>query len=214
MIAKTPNLPYTFSIFILAFIVGIVCGEDYRDKVANYELLSGHSRKSIFFARSLMGIIVGAFFTTILCLVPIIAGNVIAGWGSCLDRGDVIARYLLFFFPFLRLGAFFAVLTFLVKNPYVIMAAGFIIGEVNLMIGDMVTHSSSLYISLFNIKLLTEFDDWAIYNIDPVKGIVEYTAYNSSLTSGLVVGTIVVSLLMTGFYLFMGYSLFRRDEMN
>ena len=44
MLASNPELIYQFPIFILALIVGTICGEDYKDKVANYEVLSGHSR--------------------------------------------------------------------------------------------------------------------------------------------------------------------------
>ena len=50
--------------------------------------------------------------------------------------------------------------------------------------------------------------------MDPAQGIVNYSSYSSGLTSELVVGTIAVSLIMTAFYLFMGYALFRRDELK
>ena len=128
--------------------------------------------------------------------------------------GDVIVRQLLFFFPFMRLGAFLVVLTFLIKNPYIIMAAGFVIGNAGMMLQEMFGIPNSLYISIFNMGLLTEYGGWSIYNIDPGVGVVYYHAYDSSLTIGLVVGTVVVSLVMTAFYLFMGYALFRRDELN
>ena len=214
MIADAPTVTVDFPLFMLAFIVAIICGEDYMDKVANYEILFGHSRKSIFFARSLMAVITASILALILCFIPIIAGCIKGGWGSTLELKDVVLRQLLFVFPFLRLAAFLVVLTFLIKNPYIMMAIGFVIAMSMEMISSMLDHSKSLYLSLFNIGLLTRYDGWSIYNVDPNLGIVNYHSYISALSPGVVIGTIAVSLAMTAFYLFMGYALFRRDELN
>lgn len=214
MLAGNPNITYEIQLFVLGFVVALICGEDYKDKVANYEVMSGHSRISIFFARSLMGIIAGTIMAEILSFVPIITGILIDGWGSELVLSDILIRHLLFIFPYLRLAAFFALLTYLVKNPYVIMAAAFLIATLSVLIIGMVEHSKSFFVSLFNFVLLTNYDGWSIYNLDPEKGIVKFFSYNSSVSSEMIIGTIVVSLIMTGIYLFMGYALFRRDELN
>ena len=214
MLADIHEVTYEFPIFILALIVGIICGEDYKDKVANYEVLSGHSRKSIFFARTLMGIIIGSVFATLLCFVTILTAWLKTGWGDSLVFGDVMIRTCLMIFPMLRLAAFFAVLTFLIKNPYIIMAIGFITCMSPALLNNMLAHSKSIFVSIFNMALLCDYKGWSIYNIDPSEGIVYYNSYESSVSSGLVIGTIVASLVMTVFYLFMGYALFRRDELN
>ncbi|MBO4864693.1 MAG: hypothetical protein J5517_10015 [Eubacterium sp.] len=206
-------LTYEFPIFILTLIVGVICGEDYRDKVANYEVLSGHSRKSIYLARSLFAIFSAAALCLILSFIPLIAGNLYMGWGSTLKLGDVVARYLLLFFPYLRLAAFLAMITFLIKNQYIMMALGFLIMFGSTLLSDLLG-ASNYYVSIYNFKMLTEYKSWSIYNIDPVRGLIDYHAYDSSLTSGMVIGTIAVSLAMTAFYLIMGYALFRRDELS
>ncbi len=214
MLADNPTISYLFPIFMAAFIVGIICGEDYKDKVANYEILSGHSRKCVFFARSLMAIIVAALACTFLCFMPLIAGCIAGGWGNTLELSDVVIRQLLFFFPFLRLAAFLVVLTFLIKSPYIMMAIGFVITMSVPSLDSLLTHTKSLYLSIFNFGFLTDYRGWSIYNIDPNIGIVKYSTFDSSLSSGLIVGTIIVSLAMTVFYLFMGYALFRRDDLH
>ena len=214
MVAENPLLIYEFPIFMLSIIVGIICGEDYKDKVANYEVLSGHSRKSIFFARSLMGIIVGSVLSTILCIVPLIVGIIVDGWGDALVLSDVIIRILLLFFPMFRLAAFLALITFLVKNQYVMMASGFVIMMGCSLLQTVITDSKNIFISIFNMALLLSFDSWSIYNLDPVNGLVTYNSYVSTVTPELVIGTITASLVMTAFYLFMGYALFRRDDLS
>ena len=72
MLADNPVMSYEFSIFIIALVVGIICGEDYKDGVANYEVLSGHSRLSIFLARSLFGIITSSILAMVLSFIPMI----------------------------------------------------------------------------------------------------------------------------------------------
>ena len=214
MLAENDTLPYEFQIFIVAIVVGIICGSDFPDKVANYEILSGHSRKSIYLARAVMAICTAAILATILAFVPMVVGNAVFTWGNKLVLSDVIIRTLLLFFPFARIAAFMVVMTFIVKNPHIIMASGFVIMIGVGVIGDMTGNKGSFLISLYNMKLLCSYDGWSTYNLDPIKGIVEYYAYNSAVTASLVRGTIGVSLLMIIFYLFMGYALFRRDEMN
>ena len=214
MLADNPVMSYEFSIFIIALVVGIICGEDYKDGVANYEVLSGHSRLSIFLARSLFGIITSSILAMVLSFIPMISGTIINGWGEHLKLGDVIVRLLLLFFPYLRLAAFLAVITFLVKNHFVIMASGFVIMMGGTLLSDILSDTCNPYISIFNMKWLMSYDGWSIYNLDPGQGIAYYNSYNSGLTSELVVETIVISLIMTVLYLFMGYALFRRDELK
>lgn len=214
MVADGGLIAYEFPLFVLALIVGTIVGEDYRDKVANYEVMSGHSRKSIFLARSLMATFLAAFACSVLTFIPMLAGSVFADWGNTLVMRDVVIRYLLMFFPFLRLAAFLTVLTFIIKNNYVVMAVGFGMIFVNSFISEMMKNSKGFFISLFNLKLLTSYDGWNIYNVDPQAGVVNYSSYISSVSTKLVIGTIAVSLLMTAFYLFMGYALFRRDDLN
>ena len=79
---------------------------------------------------------------------------------------------------------------------------------------EMLSNSSNFFVSIFNFKLLTSYDGWSIYNVDPQSGIVQYNSYIGGLSPSLVIGTIMASLLMTAFYLFMGYSIFRRDDLN
>ena len=141
-------LTYEFPIFILTLIVGVICGEDYRDKVANYEVLSGHSRKSIYLARSLFAIFSAAALCLILSFIPLIAGNLYMGWGSTLKLGDVVARYLLLFFPYLRLAAFLAMITFLIKNQYIMMALGFLIMFGSTLLSDLLG-ASNYYVSIY-----------------------------------------------------------------
>ena len=202
------------SAFIAALAVGIICNDDHIDKTINYEILSGHSRLSIFMARSLFGILFAAAAATMINFFPLAAGSMLKGFGDMSRFKDVILRQLLCFFPYLRFAAFVTVICFIIKNSYVVFAAGFLISEIGIGLVDFFDHGRSLYTSVFNIGLLGDFGAWEIYNLDPVNGVVYYGRYKSELDMDVIVGTILVSLIMTAFYLFMGYGIFRRDDMD
>ncbi|MCR5213699.1 MAG: hypothetical protein K6E10_04735 [Eubacterium sp.] len=214
MLADNPVILYQFGIFLLSIIVGTICGEDYKDKVGNYEILFGHSRRSIYVARTLFACIVSGILCTSLSFVPIITGNIIGQWGNGLSLSHVVIRNLLMIFPYVRLAAFLAMITFIIKNNYIIMASGFFLMMIISVVDAVMENGRSLYLSIFNLGLLTDYQGWNIYNIDPVSGIVEYNSYDSSISTGNIVGTILVSLIMTAFYIFMGYTLFRRDDIS
>ena len=214
VIAENGTVYWGLSGFIVALAVGIICDDDHMDKTINYEILSGHSRFSIFMARSLFAILFAASAATVINFVPLAAGTMLKGFGDMLVLKDVIIRQLMCFFPYLRLAAFFTVICFIIKNSYVVMAAGFLISEIGMALVDILDHGKSIYTGIFNLGLLGDFSAWVIYNLDPANGIIYYGRFKSELEMDVIVGTIVVSLVMTVFYLFMAYGIFRRDDMD
>ena len=213
-ILNNPTLPTTFSIFIIGFIVAAFCGEDFKDKTGNYEIMSGHSRMEIFLGRSIPAIIVAGIGGTLLSFVPLIAGSIIFGTGDFVPVGDIIIRQLLFTFPFMRLAAFFVLITFMVKSNFVTMILGFLVFNAHAVMSDMVTDSKSYLMSLFNLNLLTDYPGWSLYNVSGNGGIVEYTAYKSAVAPGLIIGTIAVSVLMIFVYMLAGYAFFKKDDIG
>ena len=211
MLAENPDITYLLGILFVGVIIGFLTGQDFGDKVINYEMMSGHSRKSIMLARGVFGAVVTAAVLTLISFVPMLVGNIMSEWGDSLRLSDVVVRQLLFFFPFLRLSAFIICIMFIFKNQYVVMASGyFLIMFVNLV----KAFPKSFYSSFSNLELLTSYKGWHIYNIDPAEGIVEYSSFNSNLDFRMVFGTITVSIIMTAFYLMLAYAVFRHDDVS
>ena len=211
LLAESPDITYLLGILFIGVIIGFLSGQDFGDKVINYEMMSGNSRKTIILARGLFGIVVTATALTLVSFVPIIVGNIFFEWGDSLRLSDVVVRQLLFFFPFLRLSAFIICIMFIFKNQYVVMASGYFL----LMFVNLVkAFPKSFYSSFSNLELLTSYKGWHIYNIDPAEGIVEYSSFNSSLDFRMVFGTITVSIIMTAFYLMLAYAVFRHDDVS
>ncbi len=209
------SITYIFPLTVTALVVGIVICPDLKDKVANYEILSGHSRISVYLARVLCAIIPAAFLSYFLTFLPMISGILFWGWGDRLDLTDVLLRQALFIFPFIRLAAFTCVLAFMIKSEYAMIAIGVAYSFGTLFLSGIFEEaSSSVFVSIYNFSYLMGFDRWTIYNISPESGIIRYASATGSISSEMIVSTITASMLMTLVYVVLGYALFRRNEMN
>lgn len=211
---SSPTLMFMYPIFIIGAVTGIVCCSGMRDKVANYEILAGHSREQFYFARFICSVLLATLLAFSMSFIPMIFGNIIFGWGEKLAFFDIFARQLLFVFPFVRLAAFFVCVSFAVKNELAMIAAGFgmcIATPVMLsFFGDV---PGSVFVSIYNLNYLMDMTDWGIYNVSPA-GIKEYKTIVSTINPDMVTGTIAVSLLMTVIYMILGYGLFRRSDLD
>ena len=185
-----------------------------RDKVSNYEILSGHSREQFYFTRFICSVIIASLLGFSLSFVPMIFGNLVFGWGDKLVFSEVLTRQLLFIFPFIRLSAFFVCLSFLVKNDLAMIGAGFGAGLATpVLLSFFGKAADSVFISIYNLNYLTDFVNWEIYNVSN-EGITEYKTGVSTIEPGMVIGTIVISLLMTAVYMILGYGLFKRSDIE
>ena len=80
------------------------------------------------------------------------------------------------------------------------MAVGVLLGVGSLLSFTIFsTISSSMYLSIYNLKHLSDYITWQIYNVNS-EGVFKYYTGNSTITSELVIGTIGVSLLMIVIY--------------
>ena len=214
MLSEAKNTTFLFAEFFVIAAVGIIIGSDFKDKVANYELMSGHSRIQVYLARSVFAVILSALLGTVLAFVFLVTGNIFFGFGGRLVLSDVILRTFLYLFPFLRVAAFTVILTFTIKNQYVVMGIGYGIETLNSVFSGVVSDHDNLLTANFNLNLLADYDGWSVYNLSSTDGIVNYACYDSSLSSGAIVGTILVSVIVMVVYLIIGYGLFRRDDLN
>ncbi len=210
---ENSTLTFVFQLIFLGLSVGIICSGDMKDKVANYEVLSGHSRLQVYMARFISSVLMGTVLTMVLSFLPVLVGTAVYGWGDRLSFSEVMIRQCLYVFPYLRLTSFLVFLSFIVRNKYVMMAVGVLLGVGSLLSFTIFsTISSSVYLSIYNLKYLSDYITWQIYNVNS-EGVFKYYTGNSTITSELVIGTIGVSLLMIVIYGIAGYAVFRKSEM-
>ncbi len=193
MIISSPNLIFTMPLMFLGIFIGTICGEDFKDKCAYYELLSGKGRFVSFLSRALFSVLTGAVLMTVAGFATLIFAKTAFSWGNLVAYKDVLVQTGLLFFPYLRYSAFLVMMTFLIRNPYVIYGIGFLMLSF-LTIGENFLRDISDHTSAF-------FEAFDLY-----KDISNQT--KTAFT------TSVVSSVVTVIYLLIAYLVYRRKDLN
>lgn len=212
---KNPDFMVSFGMLTIGLWVGYTCGMDFKDKVGNYEVMYGHSRLQVYAGRFIPGCFVSAISATILVFVTFLAGGLFVGFEGGEDTVNLCIRCALTIFPYLRMSAFLVCLAFMIRNPYIIMSLGYGLFMAYAATSSLELKLSRLTIgSITNLRGLVDCSGWSIYNLDPAKGIVTYGTFDTGLSVGLVLGTIVSSLVMMGIYFIIGYLFFTKSDLD
>lgn len=193
----------------IAAVVAQICGQDFVDKTANYELMSGRRRYQSYFGRVIPSVIIGTIGWFIIAVTPVITVTIIRGWGDKISVWEVVIRYALMLFPAIRVACEFVFFTFLIKNPYIVMGLGYLYSMVSIY-AEMLPSDGFIFLGSTNIILLSMIDVWTTYGLE---GKVNFI-YDAALSSSDVIGTIVVSVVVSAAALLLGYVFFKNDDMN
>lgn len=199
---------------VLVILVSRICGWDAGDKTMNYEILAGHSRAEVYFGRVIMSVIWGLGSGIAMLVLPVLGITLINGWGDSMNLGEAAICCVLFLFPMFRLICEFAMLTFLLRDCYKAMLAGWVFFAVS-MIGIMVYEGLTdrvltVQLVITNMREVIGFDNFKLEYI----GGEDIPVYMTGMDASLVMGTILVSLLAGGACLAVGYVMFKNQDMN
>lgn len=191
-----------------------ICGWDYADKTMNYEILSGHKRKDIYWGRFLVSMSWVTAITYIFLVIPLIVMTIINGWGDNLDLKNLIIRYALLIFPLFRSVCEYTLLTFIIKNGYLSLIFGFILADgvfgITMLLDEFNDIKTTVWITLTNFTELVTFSN---YTFGYVNG-EDICVYESALEPSVIIGTIAVSLIAGFICLFGGYLYFKKSDVN
>lgn len=211
--ATQEGVTISFPIFFLIVATGQICGADFLDKTQNYELMIGHRRRDVFLGRVIPALLVGGVGALFLTILPVGIYAALYGWGTKVALSQVLLRWMLMLPPYLRMVCEFAFLTFLIKNPYVVMGLGYVVFMISTMMSSMTTNVveiGSMVLGINNLSLLLAVSKWETYGLG---GDTNYI-FDASLRGGIVWGTILFSLMMGLAALYLGYVFFQNDDMN
>ena len=204
------NLVGAMTVGLMFVIISVprICGWDFTDKTTNYELMSGHIRREVYFSRIAVSLLVGVIGWIILFCAPLAVTSIINGWGEKLPASAAVLRSILMLFPIIRLSCELACLTFILKNPYITMGIGYVM--LMLEISPMLSIKNSFLLGISNLSLLGTVEVWTTYGLD---GKMNYI-YDAYLGAGDIAGTILISLGVSLLALFIGYIFFKNDDIN
>ena len=204
---------YTIMILgIMIFSCKLVAG-DAGDKTINYELMNGHSREKVFFARVINGFFWSVIFVMITIFLPYVVVCYINGCGDNCSLNEMLIRNGLLFFPILRLSALFMLITVLADSCGAGIGVSYLIILIEAVF-DFVLDASKdkgeyFYLfSLSNITKLTEVNNsWQTVKEGRVINWFDFSTSNEMVRK-----TCYVSLVMAAIYIMGAYLYFKKKD--
>lgn len=183
-------------------IGGIIIGSDFNDKTLNYEVMSGHNKKEIYFSRMIVAFST-AFIATIIAInVPVIVVSAIGGWGDVISLRSYIFRIVMIILPVFKFIALMQLLCFVMRNYFAAIAIGFVVVFFEVMITGFI----DLPRWINNLLIVTSFSKLLGYvsNVNELTGSVSYISRisNSDLAVVISINLIMGLLFMIGGYIY------------
>ena len=202
-------------IFGLLILSCIASSADAGDKTLNYEIMAGHSRSRIFFARTIAGVFWGVILLALLYYYPLVLFGCIGGWYKGINPGDILLRCLLSLLPLFRTAAFCIMLSSVLRSAGKGIGFTFLALEAVTMIWEIIAdvlnisdHAVPWIIGMTNVVELHTLTNARDYVIEGEK----VTVYQTGLDPKLVIPTVVVSLVMGSIYLAAAYIDFNKRD--
>ncbi|MBQ8967789.1 hypothetical protein [Ruminococcus sp.] len=200
-----PVLAMEFMSFFSCFIAA----EDFGDKTANYELMSGRLRSQSFLARVITIILANTLLGLFMMTLPLLIYTAITGWGDSVTVATAAQRILLMVFPFFRISCFFTLAAFIIRRPGIAFIACY--GAMNLpLLLPVNNESTGVMLTLSTSRKLLHFDYWATFGLERDAQAI----YDQGLDSAFVIRCIIVSLAVGAAYIGLAYSYFHKDDIE
>lgn len=217
VVANMGNMYCITGMIVILVTVANVVGKDFTDKTLNYEILSGHSRREVFFGRFIVAAIagmVGSFL--VMVLIPVVL-TLVFGWGTTMNLQGVISRYALVFITLFRIVCELTFVTILTKNPYLTYLTGFVFAYIQFIVSmakmefpDWFANKNSVLFSVWHCLDLLNFQDWTTFLPDESGQIL----FQSAVEPPTVFLSIGTSLTAGVIIMILSYVFFRHSDLN
>ena len=207
-----------FTVWVIAIMIisCIVASADAGDKTIYYEIMAGHSRSRIFFARIISALAWGVLLCAATFYLPLVYYGLINGWPTeGIKISDIILRCLLSLMPMFRIAAFCIMMSVVFRSAGKGIGFSYLLIEVEVLIIEILHEFykklDKAYLSgMYNVMDLLTFDNSRNYVINGVKVDV----YDTAVSGKQALMTIAVSLITGGIYLTAAYLEFTKRDRN
>ena len=200
--------------FVLLFVVlttAEICGNDFADKTINHDLLSGHTRKEVFFGRVIVAMGVSFIGAALLILVPLFIFYGAGYWGNTLDFSGALFRNLLCLLPIMKVCIEVIFLTCILKNGLFSAVLGSILIIVISMANGMGTITCPYLFSVTNIGQVLHFHGEGVMC---AKDLKEFISYEVALEPDVLLSTCLYSTIIGAMVLVLAYKVFEKDDLR
>lgn len=200
----------SFGVFIIVSIgASCVSGWDFDDNTINYEILYGHSRCQVYWARTFTAVVFGIISGILFIITPSLIFTIINGWGYAIPLKEAVIRCLLALFPILRISAFAVFLSFLVRKSWGAGIICFFALYIEIII-SLFKESESHYMASENLLEILSFSNMA-YGFANGEDVM---IFKDTLSGQFIGITVILSVVMFAGTLWAGYALFRKRNLQ
>lgn len=203
-----------FGLLAIMVIVANVMGKDFADKTLNYEILSGHTRKEVFFGRLVVATIPGVLCSFLTIIAFPLTLTLINGWGNTMELSGVLVRFGLIFLTLFRIAFELAFLTTLTKNHCITYLISYVLSMVQVFLLTAQTYFEDFAVTpllpVANCLNLLTFQDWTTFYLDETDQIL----YSSAVSSEMALWAIIPSVVIGGVMILLSYVFFKHDDLN
>lgn len=200
----------TFAQMFLMLNTCYICTMDFGDKTANCELVTGHTRSEVFSARIIVSLISSVAGFLLCFIVPAVVGSIIWGWGSCVYLSEMIFRWFMLIFPAARIVFEVAALSFIIRKPSAAFITVFMAYScINAGISFAETSGANCILGITNMNELSVVNGWFTYGLDKT-----WITFDAAVDPSLIAATIIISVIASALFFFIGYTFFRYDDID
>lgn len=109
------------SIYLFCFIIAHFMCRDWKNKTIYLDVLSGYSRKEVFFGRLIPAFVIGVIAVLVLTYGHVVCQSIVGGWGSNLTLADIAINVLVYVLMLFRLTGELALFSMIIKRTSVVV---------------------------------------------------------------------------------------------
>ncbi len=206
------NGDQTIPMYFFCFVIASFMCRDWKNKTMYLDVLSGYSRKEVFFGRVIPAFAIGVLAMLILTYGGAIAYSTINGWGPGASIGSILIVMLEFLILLFRLMGEMVLLSVIFKRTSIVVIAVLILDylEFYIFLAAMGAIRNPWYLGLFITKQWTAPSPMEIF--DDAGEVLQIFTYGD-VSSGD--GVIMLSSFLIGaICLLLAYRMFSKKQLS
>lgn len=201
-------------LFICLVIGARIAAWDFNDKTINYELLSGHTRRDLYWGRFASALLWCISLCVMEMLFPLAVSTIRNGWGVQADPVNCMLRLLIAILPVVRMIAAIFLLAFILRNCYITYAVGYVLIGGMMLAVQLLTEASHLHLEyVLGYTTLGEVLVLSNSHMEFVNG-ADMNVYDSAISISSFGAAAVSSIVVSVVCLLAGYAVFKKRDME
>ena len=203
----------TFCTLLTVIVTAMICGDDFTDRAVNFELTSGARRIDSYMGRAVLAMCFASLAAVLQYVIMVMTASLLSdSWGCEVAFGGLVQRIIISIPVFLRISAFYIMLSYIIKKPIAVIVASQLISVIISIISGSGTGRKSIELltGVGSLSRVASFEQWYTFALDGSTHII----CESYVTAGDTASLVIVSVIFAAAYLAVGYGFFSKDDLR